>query len=295
METRAVVNWRRNTVVAQGWSSLVLEDAEPGLDCANTAVLKVKRTSIPGFTSPADRAGLEDAWTREGQALDALQGTEGIVRLLGVAEVEGSPAYRLIRVNGVPLTDAPRVRPWSLAQVRRIMTSVAGAVGRMHSAGWLHLDLNPSNVLLGPDLKSVTLLDLGAAAPIGTQATWSWPLGRHVFMAPEQLAVCAEVPGPMRGPRADAYQLAFLTAFLLTGEHPFRSCGDEEDYRIDYLPSVFKWSQMPGSVKASFVARARPDLPGWMVELLTICADPCPDLRLGVAAFEHAMVKGELP
>ena len=287
------MNWIHKQVVAEGWSSLVIDDPGSGENTAGSAVLKVRRPSIPGFTSIADRAGLDDAWAREGQALNRLRGTEGIVQLIDVSEVEGAPAYRLLRAKGTPLADTHRGGPRSLAEVRRIMASVAAAVCRMHNSGWLHLDLNPSNVMFDKDSESVTLLDLGAAAPVGSHASWSWPLGRHVFMAPEQLAVCTEHPGPERGPSADVHQLAFLSALLLTGRHPFRSCG-AEDYRFDYLPSVLRWSRLPGHAKVSYVSRARPDLPRWTRELLAICADPRPERRLEVSAFAQAMLKGEL-
>lgn len=287
------MSWTHSQVVAEGWSSMVVYDPGSAVSRAVPTVLKVRRPSIPGFTSVADRAGLDDAWAREGQALNRLRGTEGVVQLLDVSEVEGAPAYRLLWAKGTPLADSHVGKPWSLSEVRRIMARVAAAVCRMHSSGWLHLDLNPSNVMFDRESESVTLLDLGASAPVGSHAHWSWPLGRHVFMAPEQLAVCAEHPGPERGPGADVHQLAFLAAFLLTGKHPFRSCGDE-DYRFDYLPSVLMWSQLPGHAKVSFVSRARPDLPRWTIELLAVCADPLPERRMDVSAFARAMLKGAM-
>jgi len=279
-------------VIARGWSSLVLRDSTIEEESV-PGVIKVRRSSIHGFTSPTDCAGLADAWSREGEALRALRGVEGIIHLLGETQVGGAPAYRLRKAEGVVLSEVDQVGRWSVEETSQVVAAAARAVGRMHDAGWLHLDLNPSNVMYCRESGSVTLLDLGAVAKSGTRATWSWPLGRHVFMAPEQLAVIEASPGPRLGPAADVHQLAFLAAFLLTGEHPYRSCG-AEDYRSTYLPLVLRWSREAGIEKVAFVALVRPDVPGWMVALLAACADPRPDRRPAVLSLERVMRNGDL-
>lgn len=99
-----------------------------------------------------------------------------------------------------------------------IFAGVLDAVGYLHERGVLHLDLKPTNVLVGDD--GPVLLDLGTAQRIddanpGTGGT----LG---YAAPEVLD--RQLPSV----RADLYGLGAILYLLLTGRRPFQAASPGE-------------------------------------------------------------------
>ncbi len=107
-----------------------------------------------------------------------------------------------------------------------ILLQVCNAVAYAHSRGFLHLDLKPSNIMLG-DFGEVLVLDWGLAVRFGADAGGSrirhcssvqFPLGTPAFMAPEQ----ALGRGDALGPWTDVFLLGGLLHRLLTGSPPHR-------------------------------------------------------------------------
>ena len=93
-----------------------------------------------------------------------------------------------------------------------IVRAVANALDHAHSAGIVHRDIKPGNVLLGRD-GSVKLADLGIAKAVErTDITDTGTvLGTPTYMAPEQLQ------GEKLGPAVDIYALAAMAFEMLTG------------------------------------------------------------------------------
>lgn len=105
----------------------------------------------------------------------------------------------------------------------RIVQQLLYALREVHSAGYLHLDIQDGNILLQGNLDDgsiqATLIDFGCArplqedgltAPITDRALFS----THGFSAPEM----AHNDGTLRlGPQADLYSAGYLLLFLLTG------------------------------------------------------------------------------
>ena len=171
-------------LLASGWSSTVHRDTTSGF---HGHVLKVRRPRIDGFESLDDQRELDAAWTRELAALRDCLGVHRVVQMAGEVVVNGRAATRLIDIPGVTLSsELDRLKVIPVTRAMAIALEVVEALSGVHGRGWLHLDINPGNIMLGPE--GCALVDFGAARPMGQSPTWTWPLGRHRFMAPEQLA-----------------------------------------------------------------------------------------------------------
>ncbi|MBK9144929.1 MAG: serine/threonine protein kinase [Candidatus Melainabacteria bacterium] len=75
----------------------------------------------------------------------------------------------------------------------------------------IHRDLSPDNIVVRPE-GGVVLIDFGAANEFIGAATGTL-VGKHAYMAPEQIRGAAE-------PRSDIYSLGALGYFALTGRDP---------------------------------------------------------------------------
>ena len=99
--------------------------------------------------------------------------------------------------------------PRSLSKLLYIFIETAKAIEAMHAAGYVHCDLKPINILIGPQLQ-VKVIDLGQAAPIGTEKKRIQ--GTPDYIAPEQVK-CRPVTI-----RTDIYNLGATMYWALTGK-----------------------------------------------------------------------------
>lgn len=125
-------------------------------------------------------------------------------------------------IDGAPLDRA--AADLSPAARLALFGQLLDAVHGLHHTGLLHLDLKPSNALVGPD--GLVLLDLGTARP--TDAGPGEAGGTLGFAAPEVLV------GEAAGIGADIYSLGVVLYSLLAGQGPF---GDQTgtDLRVAVL------------------------------------------------------------
>ncbi len=119
-------------------------------------------------------------------------------------------------VNGLSLAEAVDEHgALPVASVLALAAGLAEGLGAVHSAGVVHLDLKPSNVLLAADGPRV--IDFGISRAVdATQMTRTGVvIGSPAFMSPEQ------VEGGAVGPASDVFSLGAVLAFAATGEGPF--------------------------------------------------------------------------
>ncbi|HED64026.1 MAG TPA: serine/threonine protein kinase [Planctomycetes bacterium] len=115
-------------------------------------------------------------------------------------------------VPGASLADRLTRGPLPPVEAARTLRDVARTLAEAHRAGILHLDLNPSNILLGSG--GPKLVDFGAMrALFGAAGGARRPIGTRGFLAPEQaLGRESEI-----GPRSDVHGLGATLAAALTG------------------------------------------------------------------------------
>jgi len=95
---------------------------------------------------------------------------------------------------------------------------VASALHYLAAEGVLHLDVKPSNVVMGAPPR---LIDLSVARTLAEAARVRRPLGTDAYMAPEQCR-----PDGRIGPPADVFGLAAKLHHAIAGEPPFAPDGE---------------------------------------------------------------------
>jgi serine/threonine protein kinase len=108
-----------------------------------------------------------------------------------------------------------RYGPLPAEQLLPLALQLAAALHYLHAEGVVHLDLKPSNTIMGAPPR---LIDLSVALTVEETATLKRPVGTDAYMAPEQCEPARL--GPV-GPAADVWGLGATLYKAATGELPF--------------------------------------------------------------------------
>ncbi|MEU4532312.1 protein kinase [Micromonospora ureilytica] len=132
------------------------------------------------------------------------------------AEVDGERPYVVSEfIEGLTLHRHVRERgPVTGNALHRLAVGTVTALAAIHSAGVVHCDLKPDNVVLGEDGPRV--IDFGIARALGvTETASSRVMGTTAYMAPERFR-----NDPI-GPPCDVFAWAATIAFAAGGRPPF--------------------------------------------------------------------------
>jgi eukaryotic-like serine/threonine-protein kinase len=137
---------------------------------------------------------------------------------------DGTFYYVMEYLDGPNLAEiVEQTGPLPPARTIHLLRQICGALREAHSAGMVHRDIKPGNVVvcaLGGIPDRVKLLDFGLVHETSTdQTALTTPdlaLGTPDFMAPEQAIGSERVDG-----RSDLYSVGALAYFMLTGRPPF--------------------------------------------------------------------------
>ena len=138
---------------------------------------------------------------------------------LRLVQHRGLPALLMEDPGGTPLARLLG-RPWELPQFLRVAIGVAVALGRIHSRGLIHRDVNPAKILVNPATGHSWFIGISFASrlPRGqVPATPEEIAGTLAYMAPEQT-------GRMNrsiDARSDLYSFGVTLYEMLTGTLPF--------------------------------------------------------------------------
>ncbi|MFE8942626.1 protein kinase [Streptomyces sp. NPDC007856] len=177
----------------------------------------VKELTAALYVSDSDRAVLLARTRAEARAAARINHS-AVVTVHDVLEHDGRPWIVMELVEGNSLADAVkergRVEP---AEAARIGLWVLRALRAAHSAGVLHRDVKPGNVLLGRDGR-VLLTDFGIAQIEGdsTITRTGEVVGSVDYLAPER------VRGNDPGPASDLWALGATLYTAVEGRSPFR-------------------------------------------------------------------------
>ncbi|MFH1466984.1 MAG: AAA family ATPase [Pseudomonadota bacterium] len=106
--------------------------------------------------------------------------------------------------------------------MRDALRQLALAVSALHAGGWVHRDLKPTNILVGPDGRLV-VLDFGLVGQRqgGADQSTVAVMGTPLYMAPEQAR------GERVGFAADWYAVGAMLRHALTGRPPHQGTAAE--------------------------------------------------------------------
>ncbi|MGW0568140.1 protein kinase domain-containing protein [Streptomyces tauricus] len=223
-----IADWEITGLIGSGsWGSVYA--AEKVVDSAaggSAVAIKLLRTDL---LTPGQRASMEELAHKEAQfSTEAdhphLVRTHAVVTLRDPErpELDGMTALVMDRAERSLqdlLASGGTGRP--LPEAERILSGVASGLAHMHTHGWIHADLKPANILLGPE-RAVWLADFGLTVELEGTHAYVPPLGSLDHVPPEWWSERTGVHGTTVRKTADIWAFGVLAHQVLTGGlHPF--------------------------------------------------------------------------
>jgi eukaryotic-like serine/threonine-protein kinase len=200
---------------------------------------------------------------REVLALDTINHPV-VVRGLRDGQDGDRPHVVLEHVDGPRLSSL--IRRYGRLQEQQYLPlaiDVAAALHYFRHIGWTHLDIKPSNVIMGAPAR---LIDLSVARPEEDARLLRYPIGTDAYMAPEQADPRAGEHGPSYA--ADVWGLGATLFHAVAGTRPFAAGDlDADDVRRRFPQLVAAPASLPDGV------------PGPVVDVIAACLSRDPDLR----------------
>jgi TPR repeat protein/serine/threonine protein kinase len=187
---------------------------------------KVAVKFVSGSVAGGNLLMPEERFSREAKAAAQIKSPH-VVHMYDHGVMDDGRAYIVMELlEGVSLSDHVKQHgPLGLADVVRLVSQVAKALGKAHELGIVHRDIKPDNLFLesSHDELFVKVLDFGIAkltneaAPGGAALTAAGIMvGSPYFMSPEQMEDAKNVGVP-----TDVYSLAAVAYYALTATLPF--------------------------------------------------------------------------
>ena len=202
-----------------------------------------------------------------------------IVAIHDVGEVDGTYFIVMQLLQGEPLNRLiQREGRLPLERMARITGQIASALDYAHKQGFVHRDVKPANIIVGPG-DHATLTDFGVAKATqsGHLTQTGAVIGTPEYMSPEQ------AKGDPVGPASDIYALGLVAYEMLTGEVPFKA---------DSTPAILykQVHERPAPVRSKV-----PGLPATADKALARALAKIPADRFRTAGEFAAALTGSVP
>jgi predicted ATPase/serine phosphatase RsbU (regulator of sigma subunit) len=146
-----------------------------------------------------------------------------VIGVLGMEEGAEGPALVVEDFGALSLAEIHQRSRMDITRILQVALQVARALGDIHTAGVVHRDINPSNIVVHPATGKVKVIDFGIASTLkAEEAQRGNPNlleGTLAYISPEQT-------GRMNRSvdyRTDFYSLGITLYELLIGWRPFQS------------------------------------------------------------------------
>ena len=134
-----------------------------------------------------------------------------LVRVLDVLSFSDGTVVLEEALTGMTVQEILESERFTYRKAAPVMVAVSNALSAIHSLGFVHRDVKPSNVMLTDD-GSIRLLDYDAGR-FFVSSDDTIRLGTTGYAAPEQYVGAS-------GPRTDVFAMGVLLNMMLTGKHP---------------------------------------------------------------------------
>jgi len=244
-----------------------------------------------------DNDELRGRFVREARAVAATS-HPNVVQVFTTGAFDDKPYLAMELLDGIDLaTSVDRGGPWTSLPTARAILDTARGLEAAATAGLIHRDVKPSNLMWLTD-GSVKVTDFGLAKPLDpgddpTLTAMGVVVGTPDYIAPEQAR------GDAIDARVDIYALGGTTYFMLTGQPPFRTGNASED---QYLKVVARHLRNPAPIASESVPGTDPELSQLAVDMMAKKRDERPSfpyivekLQRVVARLEAAGASGAIP
>ena len=245
---------------------------------------RLKRTVAVKLLPPelAYRTEIKSRFLREAEMAAQLS-HPNIVPIYSVDEKDGLVFFIMACVLGDNLATRMATRgPLPIADVRRILREVSGALAFAHARKFIHRDIKPDNILIDKDDGRAIVTDFGIARAVQDGAetrltATGIAIGTPAYMSPEQCAGDREIDG-----RADLYALGTLGYQMLAGRLPFEA---------NSTPALLV-KQL--SEKPLAIVERRPDTPPDLAGIIMRLLEKEPSARFATADELSAALDGRI-
>ena len=230
-------------------------DESLGVDVA------VKEVRVPPTASDAERTEFLARARREARNAARLRDHPGIIPVHDVVMVDDVPWIVMRLIDGHSLEDRLKQGRISAEETARIAKALLKALDAAHTAGIVHRDVKPANVML-TRAGEVLLADFGIAVHrTDTAMTASGAvIGSLEYLAPERLR------GQNNGTAGDLFSLGVVLYRCVEGVPPFR-----RDTPAETITALLRDEPPP------------PRRPGGLTSLIVRLLDKDPDTRPAAA------------
>lgn len=227
------------------WAPVVVKVLRPHLvdDPRSLAALEREATALARINHPVLVRGLRHS-------------LEGPRPHLVMEQADGPRLSTLLRRHG----------PLQEQQYLPLGLDLASVLHYLRHVGYVHLDVKPSNVIMGAPAR---LIDLSVARPLAEAAALRTPVGTDAYMAPEQCDP-ERLGGP--SPASDVWALGVTLHEAVTGVQAFPRDGDVvHPQLVRRAPALGR--RVPGEVR----------------DVVAACLDPEPGVRPTPAEVSEAL------
>ncbi|MEV6226383.1 serine/threonine-protein kinase [Saccharopolyspora shandongensis] len=225
----------------------------------------------------AHREGVRERLELEGRLLLAFTHPH-IVRAYDLVAGEHGPVVVLETLSGATLSHLieTRTRRLTAAELAHLGQHLCSAMAYMHDRGYLHLDLNPGNIIA--DMGRARVIDLNFARQPGPSRGRA---GTPCAMAPEQIR------SGMLGPETDVWGIGLVLYGAATGIQPFDVGTSGEPTNFESVSSL--QARCPQLTDPAPPIRTQRRLPKAMSTAIDACLRQDPQQRPAVAELAEAL------